>query len=112
MMTNTPIKLSVTGRAMLTLAATRGDRLVRPPELPAAAARQVVRSLLNNRLVEEVPAPTDDPACVWREAGDGTALALRATSQGLAAIGETADARAPVHEGSLVPYVLDSAANL
>ena len=93
------IKLSTTGRAMLTLAATRADRLVRPPELPAAAARQVVRSLLNNGLVEEVPAPTDDPACIWREAEDGTKLALRATDQGLAAIEETADAPAPVHDG-------------
>ena len=79
-MTTTPIRLSTTGRAMLTLAATRGDRLVRPPELPAAAARQVVRSLLNNGLVEEVPAPTDDPACVWREAGCGRVSPSSATS--------------------------------
>ena len=89
-MTNTPIKLSTTGRAMLTLAATREDRLVRPPQLPTAAARQVVRSLLNNGLVAEVTAPSDEPVYVWRQAEDGTMLMLRATDQGFAAIGETA----------------------
>ena len=39
-MAKAPSKLSDTTRAMLTLAATRLDRLVRPPQLPAAAARQ------------------------------------------------------------------------
>jgi hypothetical protein len=33
-------------RALLTVAATRGDHLIRPPKLPMVAARQVVRSLL------------------------------------------------------------------
>ena len=96
-MTGHPIKLSATVRAMLTLAATREDRLVRPPQLPAAAARQVVRSLLNNGLVDEVPASTDDPAYVWRDGGDGTNLMLRATGQGSTAIGEAA--HAPVITG-------------
>lgn len=72
---------------MLTLAAARGDRLVRPPWLPTAAARQVVRSLLNYDLVEEVPASSNDPVYVWRQIEDGSALALRATSVGLAAVG-------------------------
>ncbi len=71
---------------MLTLAATREDRLVRPPELPAAAARQVIRSLLNNGLVEEVLAPTDGPAYIWRETEGGMTLVLRVTDQGLAAM--------------------------
>ena len=97
-MTEHPIKLSATARAMLTLAATREDRLVRPPQLPVAAARQVVRSLLNNGFVEEVPAPTDDPAYVWREIADGTKLALRATGLGLTAIGDAA--HAPVITGN------------
>jgi hypothetical protein len=87
-MVNAPNKLSDTARAMLTLAATREDRLVRPPTLPAAARSQVVRSLLNNGLVEEVAAPIDDPAYNWRDA-DGAMLMLRATDQGLAAIGAT-----------------------
>ena len=93
-MTKAPNKISDTARAMLTLAASREDRLVlRLPTLPAAARLQVVRSLLNNGLVEEVPAPTDDPAYIWREA-DGATLMLRATDQGLAAIGEAASAPA------------------
>ena len=92
-MTKTPIKISDTARAILTLAASRDDRLVRPPQLPTAAARQVVRSLLNNGLVEEVSAPIDDPVYIWRDA-DGAILMLHATDAGLAAIGETASAPA------------------
>ena len=46
--TKPPMKLSATTRAMLTLAATRPDRLVRPPQLPAAAA---------------------PPGCAWRGLG-------------------------------------------
>jgi hypothetical protein len=48
-----PKKLSDTARALLTVAATRGDHLIRPPKLPTAATRQVARSLLSARLVEE-----------------------------------------------------------
>jgi|GEM_PF-616949 len=44
-------------------------------------------------LVEEVTALIDDSAYLWREA-DGATLMLRATDQGLAAIGETASAPA------------------
>jgi len=61
-MTDKPKKLSDTARALLTLAATRDNRLIRPPQLPTATARQVVRSLLNARLAEEVPAPIEDAA--------------------------------------------------
>ncbi len=89
-MAKTPNKLSDTARAMLTLAATREDRLVRPPHLPTAAARQVVRSLLNNGFVEEVPASIEDAAYTWRTTDDSSTLMLRATDAGLAAIGATA----------------------
>ena len=87
----TSIKLSATGRAMLMLAASREDRLVRPPDLPVAAARQVVRSLRTNSLIEEIPAPVDDPAYIWRETEDGMPLMLRATHAGLAAVSEAVD---------------------
>jgi hypothetical protein len=90
-MTKAPIKLSDTGRAILTLAAAREDRLVRPPQLPTAAARQVVRSLLTHGLVEEVPASSNDPVYVWRQTEDGSALVLRATPVGLAAVGAGVD---------------------
>ena len=86
-MTDKPIKLSETGRAMLTLASTREDRLVPPPTLPVAAARQVVRSLMSAGVVEEIELPADEPQFFWRES-DGLRLALRATETGLAAIGE------------------------
>ncbi len=87
-MAKSPNKLSDTARAMLTLASTRPDRLVRPPTLPAAARQQVVRSLLSHGFVEEVPSPIDDAAYTWRDA-DGTKLMLRATDTGFAAAGTT-----------------------
>ena len=61
-MTDKPKKLSDTARALLTLAATRDDHLIRPPQLPTAAARQVVKSLVTAGLAEEVPAPIEDAA--------------------------------------------------
>jgi hypothetical protein len=85
-MTDTPFRLSPTGRAMLTLAATRRDHLVQPPELPIAAARSVVRSLLGHGLVEEVPAPGDDTSPIWRTDEGGAAVSLRATESGLNAL--------------------------
>jgi hypothetical protein len=48
-MTGKSKKLSDTARALLTVAATRDDHLVPLPRLPVAAARQVIRSLLNAR---------------------------------------------------------------
>ena len=71
-MAHLTVKISDTARAMLTLAATDPDRLVRPPRLPAAAARNVVRSLLNNGFVEEVPAPIEDAEYHWRTDDDGS----------------------------------------
>lgn len=93
-MTDKPIKLSDTGRAMLTLANTREDRLVPPPNLPVAAARQVVRSLSNAGLVEEIDQPQDESGFFWREDDGGMRLALRATEKGLAAIGHATAATA------------------
>ena len=85
-------KLSVTARAMLTLASTHRDRLVRPPQLPAAAARQVVRAMLNQDAVEEIAAPVEDAAYTWRTGEDGMVLMLRATEAGLSAVGQTTQA--------------------
>ncbi|MEO9188514.1 MAG: DUF3489 domain-containing protein [Acetobacteraceae bacterium] len=79
-------KLSDTGRTTLTLALLREDRLVPPPTLPVAAARQVVRSLIAGGLLEEVPAPSDEAEVFWRAAEDGTRVALRATEAGVAAV--------------------------
>src|SRR4051794_16698193 len=89
-MSDKTIKLFTTGRAMLTLAATRADRLVPPPKLPVAAARQVVRSLINNGLLEEIATTGDDSALVWRTSEDGVGMVLRATGAGLDAVSESA----------------------
>ena len=87
-MANKPKKLSDTAREPLTVAATRGDHLIRPPKLPIAAARQVVRSLLGAGLAEEMPVRVDDPDYAWRTSEDGEVLMLRATALGLARVGE------------------------
>ncbi len=120
-MTQTTIKLSDTARAVLEHATTREDHLVRPPSLPAAARDQVVRSLLNRGLVEEVPAPITDGAYAWRTGEDGTVLMLRATPAGLTAIGlteaptdaltplDTAEDDAVAREAAAVADALDDA---
>jgi hypothetical protein len=89
-MADKPKKLSDTARALLSVAATRGDHLIRPPKLPIAAARQVFRSLLNAGLVEEVPVPINDPGCGWRTGEGGGVLALRATALRMPASLDTA----------------------
>jgi delta 1-pyrroline-5-carboxylate dehydrogenase len=71
---------------LLTTAASRDDRRIRPPQLPIAAARQVVRSLLNAGLAEEVAAPVDGAGYTWRTGEDGGSLMLRATVLGLVRI--------------------------
>jgi len=85
-MPETSLKLSNTARIVLTHAAAREDHLVRLPQLPLAAARQVVRSLLNGGLVEEIRAPVEDADFAWRTGDDGDALMLRATATGLARV--------------------------
>jgi Protein of unknown function (DUF3489) len=83
MMTDKPRKLSNTARTLLTAAAMRDDHLIAPPKLPVAAARQVVRSLLNAGFAEEVPAPVNDPSYAWRTGADRGVLALQATALGI-----------------------------
>ena len=114
-MTQTPIKLSDTARAVLEHAATRKDHLVRLPTLPAAARDQVVRSLLSKGLVEEVPAPITDAAYAWRRGEDGLLLMLRTTPAGLTAIGLTEDPTNPPtlpDAAEEQPYCVKQRANL
>jgi hypothetical protein len=85
-MTEKPKKLSDTARALLAAAAARDDHLIRPPQLPVAAARQVVRSLLSGGFAEEIPVLIDDSGYVWRRGDDGSDLMLWATDLGLARI--------------------------
>src|SRR3954467_8045042 len=90
MMTDKPKKLSDTARALLTAAALRNDHPIALPKLPMAAARQVVRSLLNAGLADEVRGPFNELGYAWRTGGDGALLHLRATSSGIAAALEDA----------------------
>jgi hypothetical protein len=95
--------LSQTQCTLLIAAAARDDHLVPLPQLPVAAARQVIRSMLNAELVVEVPAPINDPGYAWRTAEEGGVLALRATALGIARISEgdgNSAARGPI--GSVV----------
>jgi hypothetical protein len=94
-MTDKPKKLSDTARALLTVAVKRDDHLVALPRLPVAAARQVVRSMLNASLVEEVPAPIEDATFAWRTGEDGGVMMLRATASGLDQIADPEAAAAP-----------------
>jgi hypothetical protein len=89
-MTEASPKLSTTARNVLTLAAARDDHMVRVPQLPVAAARQVIRSLLNAGLVEEIAATVEDADFAWRTGDDGDALVLRATEVGLARVRDSA----------------------
>jgi hypothetical protein len=47
--------LSSIALAVLTLAATRKDRLAHLPRLPVAAARQFIRSMLSAGLIDKLP---------------------------------------------------------
>ena len=74
---DTPNSLSPSARAVLTAVAGREDRRALAPDLPAAAQRAVLRSLVQHGLLEE-------------EVGE-----LRMTLAGLAAIGAPAPVAAP-----------------
>ncbi len=97
-MTDKLKNLSNTTRALLTVAAMRDGHLIRPPQLPIAAVRQVLRSLLNSGLADKVP--VDDANYAWRTGGDGRVLTLRATGLGLARVAGDAGAaiRSPVRQ--------------
>ncbi|MDB5413196.1 MAG: hypothetical protein JWR10_1531 [Rubritepida sp.] len=58
-----------------------------PANLPAAARQTVIRSMLKNLLLDELPTPTEYRDLGWRQDEDGAWIALRITSDGLRAIG-------------------------
>jgi len=93
-MADKPKKLSATARMLLAAAAVRSDRLIHPPQLPIAAARQVARSLLGSGLAEEMPTPDKAADFAWPVGDGGRSLVLRATAVGLARIADRADTTA------------------
>jgi hypothetical protein len=92
-------KLTDTALVILSSAAARDDRRVLPlPELkaPAVAVTKVLKSLLADGLIEEIPATRDDEAWTQSEQHGRTTLAI--TVAGLAAIGieeETSPTKPP-----------------
>ena len=60
---------------------------VAPKTLPAAARQAVFRSMLKNKLLEELPAPAEYRGLGWRQDEDGAWVTLRVTDDGLRAIG-------------------------
>jgi hypothetical protein len=76
-MTDKAKRLSDTTRTLLTAAAMRDDYLILPPQLPIAAARQVVHSLLGSGLAEEVPASGEAADFAWRKGDGGRAGSYR-----------------------------------
>jgi hypothetical protein len=52
-----------------------------PSNLPAAARQAVIRSMLKNQLLEELPAPAEHRDLGWRQDDEGAWIALRITSR-------------------------------
>ena len=79
------MKLTDTQLVLLSAASQREDRAIElTPNLKGAASHKVVRKLLSEGLIEEIAAGGSLP--VWRRDVCNGALALRITTEGLAAI--------------------------
>ena len=79
-------KLVDTQLVLLSNAAQREDRMVVPPgHLKGLAATKILKPLLHNRFVEEVPAKNGYP--IYRRDPDDGPIALRVTDKGLSVIG-------------------------
>jgi hypothetical protein len=90
-----PMKFTDTLLVVLSAAAQRQDGAIEiGPKLKGSAGQKVLRKLLSEQLVEEIPAQGAVP--VWRRDEDNGAFALRITEHGLAAIGARQDDAAKV----------------
>ena len=79
-------KLIDTQLVLLSAAAQRDDRMLVPPgHLKGPAATKILKPLLHNRFVEEVPAKNGYP--IYRRDPDAGPIALRVTDKGLSVIG-------------------------
>ncbi|MDB5412594.1 MAG: hypothetical protein JWR10_929 [Rubritepida sp.] len=87
-------KLSDTQAIILSQASQHAALLARAPtNLPTGACQAVIRSMLKNLLLEEVPAPAEYRDLSWRQDDDAW-IALRITTAGLGAIGCEIEGRA------------------
>jgi hypothetical protein len=81
-------KLSDTQSIILSQASQHEALLASAPKsLPAAARQAVLRSMLKNQLLEEVPASAEYRDLGWRQDEEGAWVALRITADGLRATG-------------------------
>jgi hypothetical protein len=96
-------KLSETQIAVLTDACRRDDRSAFPvnPRLKGNAAGNVLKSLLNKGLLEEMVAGPDDT--VWRHDEDNGPLTLRATPVACEALGAKATGEGRPAEAAQAP---------
>ncbi len=82
-------KLSDTATVILTTAAARDDHRVLPLismlKAPRTVVQKVLKSLLTEKLVEEIPASRDDE--VWEQSEQRGRTTLAITAAGLAALG-------------------------
>ena len=79
--------LSATAMALLSKAAEHKDRLGEPPaKLPAAARNAVLRSLIKQGLLAELPASQEATDMVWRRAEDSAYISARITDAGFRAL--------------------------
>jgi len=90
-------KLSKTQTLILSCASSQADRIALPlpDHLSGAAARTVVKLLLEKHLLDEVDANLRKNDPLWRETGDGHGTTLVITDAGLEAIGLEAATRLP-----------------
>ncbi|NOX41485.1 MAG: DUF3489 domain-containing protein [Alphaproteobacteria bacterium] len=90
-------KLSKTQTLILSRASQQADRIALPlpDHLSGAAARTVVRLLLEKHLLDEVDANLRKNDPMWRETGDGHGTTLVITGAGLEAIGLEVPTRLP-----------------
>ena len=99
-------KLNDTQLMLLSGAAQRDDRVVvLPADLKEKSAGKALKSLIKERLVEEVPATNG--YAVFRRNADGDPIALHLTDAGLAAIGVEPETNEPAE-----PAVEESAGRL
>ena len=80
-------KLSDTQRVILSQASQHDQRLAPLPKIPAAARNAVLRSMLKQEMLEELPAPREYIGLGWRQDEEGAWIVLRITDAGLRAIG-------------------------
>jgi hypothetical protein len=98
---NTPMQLSDTQTALLSIAIARADRMAFPVTLPikGGAVGNVLRSLLRRGLLEEIPAADDQT--IWRCDEAGQPVTLRASAAGILLLSGTVEQETQIEQRSV-----------